>query len=150
MKHRKLRIAWSVAWGLLVLLLVVLWVRSYSYRDGFWGRISDPIGFRVSSSAGSIHVAELRHLGIVAWQPTIREALPDASRPQPIFGKFQFSQNGLGSYTSVPYWFILLTVTLFGAAPWVAACRFRFSLRTLLIATTLVAVAFGLMVWAIR
>ena len=29
MKHRKLRIAWSVAWGVVAVLLCVLWVRSY-------------------------------------------------------------------------------------------------------------------------
>src|SRR5262245_54729365 len=39
MKLRKLRIAWSVIWGVLCLLLIVLWVRSYTweeavYRDG--------------------------------------------------------------------------------------------------------------------
>jgi hypothetical protein len=28
MKHRKLRIAWSVVWGVVAVLLVVLWVRS--------------------------------------------------------------------------------------------------------------------------
>ena len=30
MKHRKLRIAWSVAWGIVAVLLIALWVRSYS------------------------------------------------------------------------------------------------------------------------
>ena len=29
MKYRKLRIAWSVGWGIVAVLLVVLWVRSY-------------------------------------------------------------------------------------------------------------------------
>ena len=29
MRYRKLRIAWSVVWGLASVLLVVLWVRSY-------------------------------------------------------------------------------------------------------------------------
>jgi len=33
MKYRKLRIAWSVAWGVVCLLLVALWVRSYSRWD---------------------------------------------------------------------------------------------------------------------
>jgi hypothetical protein len=33
MKHRKLRIAWSVFWGIAAALLVALWVRSYSYFD---------------------------------------------------------------------------------------------------------------------
>ena len=41
MKYRKLRIAWSIGCGMLCLLLIVLWVRSYSkkrsslsWRDG--------------------------------------------------------------------------------------------------------------------
>ena len=33
MKYRKLRIAWSVAWGLLAVLLFVLWVRSYWWSE---------------------------------------------------------------------------------------------------------------------
>ena len=33
MKHRKLRIAWSVAWGVVAVLLVSLWVRSYWIAD---------------------------------------------------------------------------------------------------------------------
>src|SRR5262245_40774927 len=32
---RGLRIAWSVWWGILCVLLVVLWVRSYWWRDEF-------------------------------------------------------------------------------------------------------------------
>ena len=33
MKYRKLRIAWSVAWGVVAVLLCVLWVRSYWWDD---------------------------------------------------------------------------------------------------------------------
>ena len=33
MRYRKLRIAWSVFWGLACVVLVVLWVRSYSGTD---------------------------------------------------------------------------------------------------------------------
>src|SRR4029079_3358407 len=29
MRYRKLRIAWSVAWGVVAVLLIVLWVQSY-------------------------------------------------------------------------------------------------------------------------
>jgi hypothetical protein len=35
MKFRKLRIAWSVVWGLLALLLIGLWVRSYCRPEAF-------------------------------------------------------------------------------------------------------------------
>jgi hypothetical protein len=33
MRFRKLRIPWSVAWGIACVLLVVLWVRSYWWSD---------------------------------------------------------------------------------------------------------------------
>ena len=36
MKHRKLRIAWSVAWGIVAALVIALWVRShYSVNQMF-------------------------------------------------------------------------------------------------------------------
>ena len=35
MKYRKLRIAWSVAWGVVAVLLCVLWVRSYWWAERF-------------------------------------------------------------------------------------------------------------------
>lgn len=33
MKYRKVRIAWSVAWALVAVLLCALWVRSYAWHD---------------------------------------------------------------------------------------------------------------------
>ncbi len=41
MKHRKLRIAWSVAWGVLAVLLIALWVRSYWWVDSIDIHISE-------------------------------------------------------------------------------------------------------------
>ena len=34
MRFRKLRIAWSVGWGVACLLLIALWVRSYWWVEG--------------------------------------------------------------------------------------------------------------------
>ena len=47
----------------------------------------------------------------------------------------------------VPHWFLVLAAIGMGALSWL---RPRFSLRTLLIATTLVAVVLGLIVYAVR
>ena len=53
-----------------------------------------------------------------------------------------------GSHTlAMPYWFLALMFTTFAAFPWL---RGRFSLRTLLIATTLVAVLLGLAIYVTR
>jgi hypothetical protein len=48
---------------------------------------------------------------------------------------------------SVPDWFLVLVSATFAVAPWL---RWRFSLRTLLFATTLAALALGLIVWSVR
>jgi hypothetical protein len=45
-----------------------------------------------------------------------------------------------------PYWFLVLMSAAFAVIPWIGWKR-RFSLRTLLIATTLVAVALGMILW---
>ena len=74
-RYRKLRIAWSVAWGVVAVLLCTLWVRG---------------------------------AGFIA-----------------------------------PYWALVTLAGIFARLP------FRFSLRSLLIATTLVAVGLGVVVWLI-
>jgi hypothetical protein len=44
----------------------------------------------------------------------------------------------------LPYWCLILISVAFAAVPWI---HWRFSLRTLLIATTLIAVVLGLIVY---
>jgi hypothetical protein len=47
----------------------------------------------------------------------------------------------------VTHWFVSFLITLLAALPWLP---YRFSLRTLLIATTLVAVLLGAVIYAVR
>jgi hypothetical protein len=57
---------------------------------------------------------------------------------------FLAGQNGSSSFQlGIPYWLLVIAAAAFGASPW---CLRRFSLRTLLIATTLVAVGLGVVV----
>jgi hypothetical protein len=65
--------------------------------------------------------------------------------PQTFLG-FQL-HLGMNGDTTAPHWFAMLTALAIAATPWL---RWRFSLRTLLIATTLVAVVLGLIVWLSR
>jgi hypothetical protein len=48
---------------------------------------------------------------------------------------------------NVPHWFLILGASTVAIAPWI---RWRFSLRTLLIAATVVAVGLGLLVMMLR
>ncbi len=149
MKHRKLRIAWSVMWGLVAVLLILLWARSYHLYDFASHNFFGNRGFIIES---------IRGVGFVKYAPgaTIVNAhgssAPDRSRvPGEIFAKgtwggFEFSTRAGGLVFAMPFWFLSLTAIVFTICPWARTIR-RFSLRTLLIATTLVAVALGLIVW---
>jgi hypothetical protein len=72
--------------------------------------------------------------------------IEDAGFAGNIFGfYFEHSPNVLR--LELPFWFTLLGVVATATAPW---WRLRFSVRTLIIATTLVAVVLGLVVYAAR
>jgi hypothetical protein len=82
--------------------------------------------------------------------PVFPVAVPDS----PIFTMPRFSSpfvlrpaKSINCDLSVPYWLLVLAATSLTAAPWL---RWHFSIRTLLIATTLVAVVLGLICYAVR
>jgi hypothetical protein len=153
MKYHKLRIAWSVLCGIACVLLIVLWVQSY-----WWTQVgSPPLTTKWSVWLGS-------YPGVVAigvrpqlsgddstpltmdaddwWLvQQLRGSPPYSSR---IFGYFGYS----GGVVALPYWFAVFVSAISASAPWLTRLDWRFSLRTLLIATTLVAVVLGLIVWA--
>jgi hypothetical protein len=52
--------------------------------------------------------------------------------------------------TTIPQWSLVFTCFALAAAPWTRQFSYRFSLRTLLIATTLIAMVLGLIVWTLR
>jgi hypothetical protein len=54
MRFRKLRIAFSVAWGVACVLMVVLWVRSYRWIDEAAGPTPDGHAIILSSGHGGL------------------------------------------------------------------------------------------------
>lgn len=72
MKYRKLRIAWSVAWGVACLLLIALWVRSYSYKEQFCSdKLSNKHMIIVESAAGRVLLVYLpSNLWSLYWDHT--------------------------------------------------------------------------------
>src|SRR5262245_21096640 len=49
MRFRKLRIAWSVVWGIACLLVIVLWVKSYWWVSGIETPFGNPIYIEVQN-----------------------------------------------------------------------------------------------------
>jgi len=60
--------------------------------------------------------------------------------------------NYYTGFVAIPHWFLALLLLGLTYVPWMPwhKLRWRFSLRTLLIVTTLVAVMLGIGIWLIR
>jgi hypothetical protein len=148
MRFRKLQIAWSVSWSLAAVALIVLWVRSYSINDiGTYGLPSGP-GYMFSSLQAEISIARFKWIeGSVSegWSFLTHAANYRAWEKNP---SSEFLGIRFGSFfVALPYWIIVASVAILSAMPVLPS---RFSLHTLLVATTLVAVLLGLIVWAAR
>jgi hypothetical protein len=147
---RYLRIAFSVTCGILCLLLIALWVRSYN-RTGDWGSVG---GIQWRSSQGKVLLLSPSHRFRVEPPPYYRSHtsyLHDYNAGtltviEPFDGPFVLHdgwKNRANWVVQAPHWFFVTLVAAFAAAPWL---RWRFSLRTLLLAMTLVAVLLGVLV----
>jgi hypothetical protein len=146
MRFRKLRIVWSVVCGIACVLLIALWVRSFNTTDSVYGRIPTFADIGSASQRGQL-IFGFCHCGTwAAWHHFT----------DPVGGRYDLRNfapaSGFGwvftdeRYFFVPHWFMAVVFAMFAAIPWIRWSK-RFSLRTLLIATTLVAVALGLIVW---
>ena len=142
---RYLRIAFSATCLIACMLLIVLWVRSYWKMD-----ILDVPLHRWQVVFGSYHGYALatfdgfetddRDWNMRSYGPTWFPEFPT---------RFRFGIQRVPTFVYVegPYWVCVLvaaTIGILAALPWI---RWRFSLRSLLIATTLVAVVLGVIVW---
>jgi hypothetical protein len=176
MRFRKLRIAWSVGCGIACVLLIALWVRSY-YRVGLllW-HPTKTLVFDAQSNSGILSASacddpELAFMTLgwrlisVPWREELRPKSTDARwhfeshPPSKHFDCYLFGFKCIFNSTpqvphfdfglTAPFWFLVLASAGAMATPWIRWSN-RFSLRTLLIATTLVAVVLGFAVYAAR
>jgi hypothetical protein len=147
MRFRKLRIAWSVLWGIAFVLLIALWVRSYWRCDICGLTLDAQKRWNFCSVEGRIFLI-VPDCTSANWaigksrEWDIRsEYVPYVSND----GEPFLYLNGFDGYyrAIVPHLMLAAFAIPLGAIPWI---RYRFSLRTLLIATTLVAVVLGLIV----
>jgi hypothetical protein len=157
--QRKLRIAWSVVFGVLCLLLIVSWVRSNYRNDRARGVIRKDYLVEIASVQSSLGVLVKRTSSQPSTNWRFRSLPIDAGEelnlwapPSTVPGELRLSAIGFFWYSVprlnsvvVPHWFLVFLFTTFAVLPWIRQLKWRYSLRTLLIATTLVAVVLGIL-----
>ena len=160
LRFRKLRITWSVVWGIACLLLIVLWVRSYFSFSvlGYGGQLPK---CQLLIMKGEIIVKTKWPTSLSGGQWTAITDQPSdwlsrTNNYDTVFGFALFPFRNKRLYYDyclfVPFWSVVALGVLLSGLPWMPRPRFvaRFSLSTLLVFTTLVAVGLGLIVWAAR
>jgi hypothetical protein len=141
-KLHKLRIAFSASFGIVCLMLIVLWVRSYGVCEIVSHGSNEAI--TIGSNNGTVYIARSVLLPL-PWgaSPPSDWKFPttDVQLDKPTL--FAWSSNRRASIFYLPFWLLVIGAAALSAMPWLSS---RFSLRTLLIATTVVAVVLGLAV----
>jgi hypothetical protein len=160
MRFRKLRIAWSTLCVSLFVLLIVLWANSYVSCTSLLRDFDDR---KVKFTSQTISIFNCSGRLVVASRPTGLWPHPYGWRAY-IFrvdgpnheqwtqgladSQFEWESSPTQWYIKLPDWLLVLVFGCAGMLPWIHQLKLSFSLRTLLVATTLVAVLLGLIVWA--
>jgi len=166
MKYRKLRIAWSAGWGVVAVLLCALWVRSYWLSDTIFcmKHSSGTSWFGGTYESDSSSTTVTSEIGFIklCWQewPDFVNDWWDfdaETTDRKFIEKLDLGLLGLRTETT---WYgrlfavsdrtLLFATTILAVAPWISYFRWRFSLRALFIATTLIAVVLGILIYATR
>jgi hypothetical protein len=149
---RHLRYAPAVAFGLLALAFVGLWVRSYTWVDTIIGPVGEARTFSWGSVNGIFATGVSGNIRPEEWTMQSYPARPrTVSRWQRgvLFGLgFSYPNDSTGVHFQLPYWFLALSS--FALAGLLAFKPItRFTVRGLLITTTLLAAVLGLAVYAV-
>jgi hypothetical protein len=149
MKLHKLRVTLSITCGVASVVLIGLWVRSYWRSDYFEGPILWPHGCTFTSMNGRLMFGGVEPDDPITDWDFGSYKFDDPHGPAafaeffgPVFAFYPSEEDG--AYIHVPHWFLAL---IFGLIAFVFARRRSYSLRTLLIITTLVAIGLGSIVY---
>ena len=148
---RLLRIGWSAGCVVARLLLTGMWFRSYWYRDQLY-KIAATERYGCVSDDGSIELWQIDTTSGAITGTGWRRGVSYEDNPnvQQFYWSLLFRGFVIGPNVFIfPFWLPVFAGLITAAAPWIPWST-RFSLRTLLIATTLAAIVLGPIVWTMR
>jgi hypothetical protein len=145
---RYLRITWTVFCGVACLLLIALWVRSFWWTDSLDGPVLWPNGCSVTSTNGRLMINDGdREESVTEWD-FLSFKFDDPVRgvdPQFLGPVFAFHPSEADeTYLCVPHWFLALIA---GSIAFIFARGRSYSLRTMMLVVTLIAIGLGLIAY---
>src|SRR5262245_6814089 len=126
MKYRKLRIAWSVVWGIVAVLLVLLWVRSYWKWDMLEVPVSNGGLAIFNSCQGTVLVTLFHSTNSALRFRSEWTSLAVIGKPDGFLG-FAAKRFGTRYSIAVPHWFLISAVAMLTTATWIRQLCFRFT-----------------------
>ncbi len=148
---RWLRIAVSAVCLVVTVLLVVIWISSY--RQNYYHLLTHRGGrvFIIASASGLLHTSyNLSHTVADRIYSPFYDPIDVSDEFTPVLG-FSYVQISEGGWKlAIPYWSLVTLSATLAYVPWLPWWSTRFSLRTLLIVTAIVAAVLGVVVWMVR
>src|SRR5687768_8698179 len=118
---RKLRMAWSVGCGIVCVLLIALWVRSYYRTDYIRQPLCMPYMLKVYSQRGlfipEVENSPNRQSFKGHW--FVSQPSPDPDAWRTIDAEIRAWKRLPTGALILPYWFLSLAAAIFAAVPWV-------------------------------
>jgi len=143
---RYLRIAFSVVCGLLAVGCIVLWMSSLSWRhrvEWSFGRVYPGWAAAAISAEGLIAIGVLpEQIGVPLFAVDRMEAEEVNRIDRGVLGFLILRGTSGAWFWQTPLWFPILITAAAAAAPWIPWSR-QFSLRTMMIVMTFVAIGLG-------
>ena len=140
-----LRIGFSAGCGVVCLLMIVWWVRSYTWADGFHVKLLPTEYMQVHAGDGRMCIW-FEHKPINKWYSWHADQITEPTPPDDPHRIPWLDIHSWPTFTRVytAHWLLTVVAGSLAVIPW---CPRKFTLRGLLIFTTVIATVVGVIVW---
>src|SRR5690349_10130896 len=120
---RGIKIAWSAFCGLAVVLMIVLWMRSYRGCDVIYWQTTIT-RTTLSSATGVIGIYRATFESLPGWAWNTIELMPVGGPVR----TWEFRSDNSGTHIRFPHRLPILMFAIFAAGPWLREFKWRFTL----------------------